>query len=291
VKTGVGFGLVICLVAGTALARPEQAESPVRLVGIAQLSKRPIALLEWQPAKDPRQPLVRSRWTILGQSERQVDLEVLDINASAGKVKINKAGKATELAFTDDGSTATPIAPSAAVAGEPAFLRLQHASREQVFAVYQLLSRRTLIRPSSLREGYLDLYSREPVAVSDLTRAIEHALAETGILIRPDGDKLAFVGREADLGLVTPQLRDLAASLGKSLGKGAARVSGPAPGNGQQNEEILPEGTINFPQVDTVQVLAVYQELAGRTLIWAPHLGGGTISLRTGAPMSRTEAI
>jgi hypothetical protein len=124
-----------------------------------------------------------------------------------------------------------------------------------------------------------------------LTRAIEHALAETGILIRPDGDKFAVVGREVDLGLVAPQLRDLAASLGKSLGQAGAQKSGLATTDAQQNEEILPAGSINFPQMDVNQVLQFYQELAGRTLIWTPHVGGGTISLRTCAPMSRTEAI
>jgi hypothetical protein len=126
---------VICLVAGTALARPEQTESPVRLVGIARFSEKPVALLESQAEKDPHRPGVRSRWVFLHQNEREGDLEVRDINPSAGKVKIYNAGKAVELAFSDDGSTATPIAPSAPVAGEPAFLRLEHASREQVFAV------------------------------------------------------------------------------------------------------------------------------------------------------------
>jgi general secretion pathway protein D len=55
-------------------------------------------------------------------------------------------------------------------------------------------------------------------------------------------------------------------------------------------EETIPAGTINFQGVDVNQVLEVYAQLVGRTLLRA-GLPSASIVLKTQTPLTRTEAI
>jgi general secretion pathway protein D len=64
----------------------------------------------------------------------------------------------------------------------------------------------------------------------------------------------------------------------------------PASTNGAPAEEMIPAGNINFQGVDVNQVLDVYAQLVGRTLLRA-GLPSAQIILRTETPLTRTEAI
>ena len=55
-------------------------------------------------------------------------------------------------------------------------------------------------------------------------------------------------------------------------------------------EEMIPAGNINFQGVDVNQVLDVYAQLVGRTLLRA-GLPSAQIILRTETPLTKTEAI
>ncbi len=57
-----------------------------------------------------------------------------------------------------------------------------------------------------------------------------------------------------------------------------------------QPEEIIPAGTINFQGVDVSQVLEIYAQLVGRTLLRA-GLPSAQIVLKTQTPLTKTEAI
>jgi len=59
--------------------------------------------------------------------------------------------------------------------------------------------------------------------------------------------------------------------------------------NGQP-EEMIPAGTINFQGVDVSQVLEIYAQLVGRTLLRA-GLPSAQIVLKTQTPLTKTEAI
>jgi general secretion pathway protein D len=63
-----------------------------------------------------------------------------------------------------------------------------------------------------------------------------------------------------------------------------------APANRVTSEETIPAGTINFQGVDVNQVLEVYAQLVGRTLLRA-GLPSASIVLKTQTPLTRTEAI
>ncbi|HZR20338.1 MAG TPA: secretin N-terminal domain-containing protein [Verrucomicrobiae bacterium] len=56
-------------------------------------------------------------------------------------------------------------------------------------------------------------------------------------------------------------------------------------------DETLPAGTINFPATDLNQVLQIYAELVGRTVLRPTSLPAPTITLKTQTPLTRREAI
>jgi hypothetical protein len=127
----------------------------------------------------------------------------------------------------------------------------------------------------------LDLGCKDAATPDDLVKAIELALAPKGILFRQDGDKFAFAGRENDLNSITPQLRELAATLAKTR-------SNAGPG---AQEELLPTGAINFPGTDLNQVLMIYQELVNRSLLRPVTLPAPTVAFRSYTSWTIEEAI
>jgi general secretion pathway protein D len=64
----------------------------------------------------------------------------------------------------------------------------------------------------------------------------------------------------------------------------------PAAGTGASGEEIIPAGTIDFEGVDVSEVLKIYSQLVGRTLLHA-GLPAASITLKTETSLTKTEAI
>ena len=56
-------------------------------------------------------------------------------------------------------------------------------------------------------------------------------------------------------------------------------------------EEVFPPGLIKFSEADLGQVLDIYQDLIGRTLLRAPSLPPAKITVKSQTPLTRTEAI
>ena len=71
---------------------------------------------------------------------------------------------------------------------------------------------------------------------------------------------------------------------------GAAPSVPAAPAASKPPEEMIPAGNINFQGVDVGQVLDVYAQLVGRTMLRA-GLPPAQIILRTETPLTKTEAI
>jgi len=53
----------------------------------------------------------------------------------------------------------------------------------------------------------------------------------------------------------------------------------------------MPPGTLNFQNAELTQVLAIYQEISGRTVIRPATLPAPTISVRTQTALSRVQAL
>src|SRR5262249_28568375 len=61
--------------------------------------------------------------------------------------------------------------------------------------------------------------------------------------------------------------------------------------NAPGSEEIIPPGTINFRAVDINDVLTLYAELVGRTILRPTSLPAVVITLKTQNPLTKPEAI
>ena len=64
-----------------------------------------------------------------------------------------------------------------------------------------------------------------------------------------------------------------------------------APATPAQAEEVIPAGTINFQSADVNQVLEIYSQLVGRTLLRPASLPAGQIVLKTMTPLTKAETI
>ncbi len=75
-----------------------------------------------------------------------------------------------------------------------------------------------------------------------------------------------------------------AGAAGAGLGAGADGVK-------PDENEILPPGMIKFQDTDISQVLDIYQELTGRTVLRPASLPASKITIRSQTPLTRAEAI
>ena len=62
-------------------------------------------------------------------------------------------------------------------------------------------------------------------------------------------------------------------------------------GNGNGEEDIFPPGMVKFQDSDVLQVLDIYQEMTGRTVVRPTSLPATKISVRSQTPLTRREAI
>lgn len=76
-----------------------------------------------------------------------------------------------------------------------------------------------------------------------------------------------------------------AAGTAMAAGGGGANVALP------DDNEILPAGLIKFQEADIAQVLEIYQELTGRTVLKPSALPAQKITIRTQTPLTRAEAV
>ena len=68
----------------------------------------------------------------------------------------------------------------------------------------------------------------------------------------------------------------------------SATAVNPATG---QAEEVIPAGTINWTSADLAQVLSIYAQYVGRTILRPASLPDAKIILKTETPLTRTEVI
>src|SRR5207247_3596113 len=71
----------------------------------------------------------------------------------------------------------------------------------------------------------------------------------------------------------------------------AAQSPLPAPAAPAETEEVFPAGTINWTSADINQVLGIYADYVGRTILRPPNLAAAPIALKTQTPLTRTELI
>ena len=242
------------------------------------------ALIEWQPTTPP-QP--REQSAMLGEGERQGDLEVIKIDPATGTVQVRMNGEARELTFATTNVPKRTVPAGQGVPASAGSIRLVNASWREALQIYQQLVGRTLLLSSAIGQANkITLLIDQPVPTEDLAKGIEQAL--DGIVFHPDGDKFTVVGREGDFEKLTPELREVARNLTPKVP--APPASQPAEARSKP-QDILPAGMLNFQNTDLAQVLQVFQELANRTLLRPAFLAGSGIYLKTETPLTRDEAV
>ena len=242
-----------CLLAGAVGLRAADGEASVKLTGIAHFDNRSRALLEIVPR--PGRPLIRP---ILAEGERVEGVEVREIDEKTGRVRVLNGG--VETFYVVD-------AAEPAAAGRT--FNFKSADGLQVLEIYQELSQRTVLRPYNLAGTKLDLQTKR-LSEAEALRALEHVFLAKGITTEPRGEKFVFAVRTAQ----TNRLSFIADPPATSSGG-----------------EIFPAGLIKFQDADLSQVLEIYQELTGRTVLKPSSLVGAKVSLRTQTELTRTEAI
>jgi len=253
---GLVFWLMVAF--GIALTNEaEPAEQPVKLTGIVVEPTTKYALLEkHENHRPPKLPILRQ-----GESWEGFEVISIDENAAAVTLREGKTGQPLELKLD-----LTP--------GEEMALRTFHfqgAHLRQVLEVYQQWSGRTVIASWALPSARLDLKTGPALGVEPGTETLEQALAEKGLFTKPHGDKFIFVFR-------TNQVQVLSS---------LARL----PVADATQEEVFPPGLIKFMEADLLQVLDVYQELTGRTILRPDWMPLAKITVRSQTALTRHEVV
>jgi hypothetical protein len=221
-----------------------------------------------------------SRGFLLGPGQREGDIELTQFHTDGVKLHIAASNKELDLSYPASGPDTVPQPNDKQ---NPCFVHLEKVAVDQVLAVYQKLAGRTLLRSSRIPRAELTIAPTNTPSKFALLRGLETALAEQGVMIQPHRDKFALVAtRAADFEKVKPELWDTIAALGsEDSASNQSHETGPA--------EFAP-GMINFPGTDINQVLRVYEELLGRTIVRRSTIPISVFSLRTETALTRTEA-
>jgi hypothetical protein len=255
--------LASCLLLGLLESGLNAQTPPVspRLSGIISLPDVRRALLEFPMGS------FGSTWSILAEGQREGEIELLQIDPDNATVKLKlPASGPITLGLTNAG---TPQA------GSSLRIVLQDASLEPALRLYSQCSSRSLLRWQVLPK--LSFTLNAPAAdQAAAAQILQDALVKKGLAIIPDGAKFIMIVPKAMAATVKPHSADLT----------------PTPDTGQS--ELLPAGTINFPNTDAQQVMQIYAELVGRKLArptGLPLVPNATIQFRNETPLTRQEVV
>ncbi len=225
----------------------------MRLVGLLSGETQRLAVVEMSGARS-------SSSVILGEGEAFYDVSIAVIDPVGGIVRFRKQGSTDLQEWKLPGSTAAGPSPNA--------ILLKDAEPNTVIAVYQHLARRTVLRGPVLPRSGISLSAN--TSLENLIGALESTLATNGVTIRPAGELFAFAVRN-----------DQAETL--------ASLPVPPVAAPEGRQTRMYRNTIVFEQADHSQVLELYQELAGRTVLQGPNIAGRKYTFRNETELTRAE--
>ena len=257
-RQGCWLAIIVCV---TISGQAAELLQP-KLTGIVRIGKKNRALLELTEQSPSRSSTTRK--PILCEGERDGALEVTAIDEVTGVVKGRNSSEPLELRLDP--------APEKELADRT--LCLRSADLRQVLEIYQDFSGRTVISMVRVSQQFT-LESGPALSVAEATAFLERALADKGITVKSSGTKFVFVGQ-------AEQLDQLWAI--------------PDPSALEPTEAVFGPGMIKFEDSDVRQVLDIYQDLTGRTILRPQGLNSrerewAKISVRSQNSMTRKEAI
>jgi type II secretory pathway component GspD/PulD (secretin) len=250
---------IASLLAGALRVQAADNEAAVKLTGIAHFNNRSRALLEIQP--QPGRPVIKP---VLAEGERVEGVEVKEIDAKSGRVRVIHNG--VETFYLVGSGESAAVGPT---------LQFKSAELAQVLEIYQELSGRAVLRPASLPGTRISIRTQTELTHAEVVQALENILSANGITTRRRDEKFIFVVPTNQVGRLS-FIPDPPADL----------PGGENPGGGN-----FPPGLIKFQDTDVSQVLEICQELRGRTLLKPSNLPYVKISVRSQTEMTRDQAI
>jgi hypothetical protein len=157
---------------------------------------------------------------------------------------------------------------------------LKDASSAELLDIYQDITGRTILRSPTLVHARVSLESGAGLSRVEAEKLLAGALKEQGVFVIMRYDKFAFAVPFSQIARLDQIPEPPAPSKSPPSGQGAA-----------SKEESFPPGLIKFQEADLSQVLGIFQELTGRTVLKAADLPHAKITLRSQTQLSRTEAI
>ncbi len=139
---------------------------------------------------------------------------------------------------------------------------------------YAELTGKTVLAPSALPPLSVSTGSEQPANKTNLIVFLEKEFSTKGISVVHDGPcfvRLVPGGeRQPDLSIIPLRGAQLHAS---------------------SRGQLMPAGAVNFPGTDPSQVLEIYAELTGRTILRARFLPAPTIRFKNQCPLTREELV
>ena len=241
----------------------------LKLIGLVDSGDgKPRAWLEVGGGESRHSPEFMS----LGEGERQGTVEVLQIDVAKARVQLRMPWGEVTLNL----EKWTPIITQGSApmpSNHSPSLSLRKANLGMILNLYGEFAGRTVLQHPGLPGVSISLDAL-PANQSDTVRILEALLATNGIATIPDGDHFVLAVPKA------------AAATETLLAKAPKRVPAGASGT---LPNIRP-GDINFPGTDLIQVLQIYGELRGRTVIrTGAALPRGEIVMLSQTPLTREE--
>ena len=239
---------------GLTLAPTLTAAPSVKLTGIANLPDHPVALLEIrEERRGARLPILRA-----GQVEEGCKLIEIDPAAGTATVQLGEVVSPLRLSGTHQ--------PNGR-------LNFNGASLRQALDIYQRLTGRNVVQAPNLVHFPVQLQSAPGTSLEDAAREIEKVLKRNETLLQRRGEQFAFA--------ILPKHQAIVEKI--------PEPPSPAPPN--SSGETFPPGLMKFTDADVSQVLDVYSELAGRTILRPNALPSQKVTLKSHTSLTRPQAI
>lgn len=154
----------------------------------------------------------------------------------------------------------------------PGMINFPQTDAGQALAVFQELARLTIIRPTTLPLHTISLRTESELTRTEAVYAFAASFALNGVSIQPAGDKFLLM-------FPSFQTNDIAEML--------IRVK---PRLSETNASI-PAGAVNFPATELKQVIAVYQELLGKSVESSPSTPCPILRFQNQSALSKSSIV
>jgi len=265
---------VALLIAGAASCIAADPLAP-KLLGIVSTENRKRALLEVKE-QSPWGAIV-TRKPILAEGERDGTFAVTAIDEKTATVSIQHGGETLTVRLEQ--------APGEELADRT--LNFRSAGMDQVLDIYQSLIDRTVISKVQIWPD-ITLKSGAGLSAQKTAALLTNAFSDKGIVVRLSGKNFAFVvqadraGELSALSEPPPPESQLRVLQRKALSTVGIQKVAPY---------SFSAGMIKFQASDLLQVLDIYQDLTGRTILRPQSLPPGKISVRSQTPLTRNQVI